>query len=157
MEPTLASAVALPSNNGAAPHWRLFLRALAEEIDALTSPSERDDMLRAIGRRMAKMLPIASVSSLDVLELEINEALQTIGWGRARLELNAAERALMIRHYDAPRIGSGGTPPGTWLAAALEGLYETWLAGQPGSDPHLVIRREPGASPGLVSLRFGRG
>ena len=138
------------------PQWRMFLRALADEVDALTSAAERDDMLRAIGRRMARSMPIAPVASLDTLQVEINDTLETIGWGSARLELNANERALMIHHADLPRIGSLGTPPGSWLAAVLEGLYETWLATQPGSDPNLTIRREPGGTARMITLRFGR-
>ena len=136
--------------------WRMFLRALADEVDALTSAAERDDMLRAIGRRMARMMPIAPVASLDTLQVEINDTLETLGWGSVRLELNANERALMIHHAGLPRIGSLGTPPGSWLAAVLEGLYETWLASQPGSDPNLTIRREPGSTAHLITLRFGR-
>jgi hypothetical protein len=137
-------------------HWRLFLRALVEEIDSLTGTADRDEMLRSIGRRMARMLPVPPVGSLETLEIEMNDALQAIGWGSVHLSLNEAQRALMISHSGLPRIGSAGSPPGTWLAALLEGLYETWLAAQPGSDPNLVIRREPGSTSQTIILRFGR-
>jgi hypothetical protein len=44
-----------------------------------------------------------------------------------------------------------------WLSAVLEGLYETWIAQQPDSDPHLVARRFAAPAPGAVALRYGRG
>jgi len=136
--------------------WRLFIRALAEEVDSLAAPGERDDMLRGLGRRIARMAPLPAVELLETLEIEMNEALQDLGWGRVQLHLNPDDRALIIRHHGLPRVGSLGTPAGTWLAATLEGLYEGWLAQQPGSQPSLVARRIPGHSGDLVTLRFAR-
>ena len=118
--------------------------------------AERDEMLRAVGRRMAKSLPLTSVGSLEMLELEINDTLESIGWGSAALTLNEGQRSLIIAHTGLPRIGSAGSPPGTWLAALLEGLYETWLSQQPCSDPNLTIRREATSTPSPIILRFGR-
>jgi Cellulose synthase subunit D len=137
--------------------WRPFLRALAEQIDALAGAAERDAMLRSIGARMAKLLPLPEVRSLETLEIEMNDMLAAIGWGRARLSLKETERALTITHTGLPRIGSVGNPPGTWLAALLEGLYETWMSQQPGSDPNLTARLSGPTTPDAVTLRFGRG
>jgi len=140
----------------AAVQWRPFLRAMIEEIDSLTGAAERDEMLRSVGRRMAKSLPLTSVGSLEMLELEINDTLESIGWGTAALTLNEGQRSLIISHTGLPRIGSAGSPPGTWLAALLEGLYESWLSQQPGSDPNLTIRREASSTSSPIILRFGR-
>jgi Cellulose synthase subunit D len=139
-----------------APRWRLFLRALADEIEAVAGPAERDRMLRGAGVRMAKLMPLPEVRSLEALEMEMNEALAAIGWGHVRLSLNEAERNLSISHAGLPHIGSLGTPPGTWLAPMLEGLYETWMAQQPGSDPALRARLAGPATSERVTLRFGR-
>jgi hypothetical protein len=136
--------------------WRLFLRALAEEIDVLAGETERDALLRGTGSRMARLLPLPTVRSLESLEIEMNDALAELGWGRTRLALNESERALTITHSGLPRIGSAGTPPGTWLAALLEGLYETWMAQQPGSDPNLKARLAGPVGPDAITLRFGR-
>ena len=146
--------------SGASPagqvQWRPFLRALADEIDAITGAEERNALLRAIGARMARLLPLPMVTSLESLEMEMNETLAGLGWGCTRLALNEAERALTITHSALPRIGSVGAPPGTWLAAVLEGLYETWMSQQPGSDPALIARLAGPATPDAVSLRFAR-
>ena len=150
------SMTPISQETSAAVQWRPFLRALIEEIDSLTGAAERDEMLRSVGRRMAKGLPLTSVGSLESLELEINDTLEAINWGSARLTLNEGQRSLIISHTGLPRIGAAGSPPGTWLAALLEGLYETWLAQQPGSDPNLTIRREPSLNPSPIILRFGR-
>ena len=137
-------------------HWRLFVRALADEVDSLAAPGERDGMLRGMGRRMARMAPLAPVDRLDALEMEMNDALAGLGWGRTQLHLDAADRAVIIRHTGLPQIGSLGSPPGTWLAALLEGLYEGWMAQQPGSQETLVARLVPANSGTVVTLRFAR-
>ena len=136
--------------------WRVFLRALVDEIDHMASPTERDDMLRGVGTRLSRLSPLPEVSTLNMLQLEMNDALAGLGWGNASLWLNEAERHLLISHTGLPRIGSAGDPPGTWLSALLEGLYEGWLGRQPGGDATLVARRisVPGDT---VILRYGRG
>jgi hypothetical protein len=106
---------------------------------------------------MARLLPLPSVTSLDSLEIEMNDALAALGWGHTQLALNESERALTITHAGLPRIGSTGTPPGTWLAALLEGLYSGWMTQQPGSDPNLTARLSGPTTPDTVTLRFGRG
>jgi hypothetical protein len=136
--------------------WRQFLRALADEIDGQRGESARDELLRATGRRMARLLPLPQVASVEALELEINDALGALGWGAATLALEEDERQLTIRHTGLPRLGGAGEPPGLWLSAVLEGLYETWITQQPGSDPRLVARRVAVPAPGTITLRYGR-
>ncbi len=136
--------------------WRHFLRALAEEIDGLAGAEERNALLRSVGARMGRLVPLPTVATLESLEIEMNEALAGLGWGRTRLALNEAERALTITHAGLPRLGSIGTPPGTWLAAVLEGLYETWISQQPGSDPNLTARLSGPVTADGLTLRFAR-
>ncbi len=119
----------------------MFLRALAEEVDSLAGSGERDDMLRGVGRRMARMMPIPAVTTLDALEIEINDTLDGLGWGEVHFQMNEQERTLEMIHTGLPRIGSLGTPSGQWLSALLEGLYDSWLASQPGSKTVLSTRR----------------
>jgi len=152
----MPQTVSFGTADGTVVHWRSFLRALAEEVDARAGAPERNDLLRCIGARMARLLPLPAVHSLETLEIEINDALAAIGWGQARLLLNEAERVLSIAHSGMPRIGSAGSPPGTWLAPALEGLYETWLAQQPGSEPGLQARLQPSSGGETVVLRYAR-
>ena len=136
--------------------WRLFLRAMADQIDHMAGLDERDDMLRGVGRRMARMIPLPPVLTLPSLEIEVNEALEQIGWGAATLRLDEADRALVIHHTGLPRVGSIGVPSGQWLSALLEGLYETWFVQQPGSQPSLSATRVVTHSPDAVTLRFAR-
>ncbi len=136
------------------PEFRLFLRALAEEIDSLAAPGERDDLLRGVGARMAKLMPVPPVESLAALELEMNDVLAGVGWGQTRLDLDEAERLVTITHTGLPRTGSLGDPPGTWLSAVLEGLYSAWMAQQPGSTATLAARRTSLGD--VITLQFGR-
>lgn len=150
---TAGSPFGRPSST---PHWRPFLRALADEVDHLAGPGERDDMLRSVGRRMARMLPLPAVNTLAALETEMNDALDNLGWGAVALNLDEADRSLFITHAGLPRIGSLGTPGGQWLSAILEGLYEAWFAQQPGSQPALSALRVPTGDGSAVTLRFGK-
>lgn len=137
--------------------WRVFVRALADEVDSLAGVAERDDMLRGVGRRMARMAPLPRVDALDALEVEMNDTLEQLGWGSVRLRLHEGERTLFVVHSGLPRIGSLGTPAGHWLAALLEGLYEVWFSQQPGAQASLIARRVQGGSPDTVTLRYARG
>lgn len=134
-----------------ASEWRRLMRALAEEIDAIAGPAESAKLLRLVGKRLAASQPLQQMDSIDGLQAEINDALAILGLGTVRLELNEAQRALVLSHLDLPGLG----PLGSWLAPVLEGLYETWLLAQPGSDPSLAARRE--AAPGeAIRIRFAR-
>ncbi|WP_158745918.1 cellulose biosynthesis protein BcsD [Acidisphaera sp. L21] len=136
--------------------WRLFLRALAEEVDTLAGTGDRDDMLRGVGRRMSRMMPLPAVNSLASLQMEMNDALQMVGWGEVELHLSEPDRVLRIVHNNFPRIGSLGTPAGQWLSALLEGLYDGWFAQQPGNKPSLSTRRMDESEAATVVMSYAR-
>ena len=146
------------ANASAAPavDWRAFLRGFAEEVDTLAGPGERDAMLRSIGRRMSGMLPLPPTRDLATLEMEMNDTLAALGWGRVRLHLLEPERMLQMTHLGLPRIGSLGAPPGSWLSALLEGLYDGWLAQQPGHFSTLSTRRHADLGGQAVVMNYGR-
>jgi hypothetical protein len=135
--------------------WRGFLRALIEELDASADAPTRDLILRGIGARMAQMAPMQGAASIAALQLEMNDALANMQWGSVRLELREADHCLLFLHANLPRISWSGDPPGTWLAPVLAGLYETWMAQQPGADPALVARIQTQDQSGAVVLRYG--
>jgi hypothetical protein len=133
------------------------VRALAAEIDAELGPTGRDTLLRGAGRRLATLMALPEVDSMEALEAEANAALTELGWGSVRFALNEAEQTLLIHHDNLPTVGGAGEPAGLWLAAILEGLYETWLGRQPGADPALTARRDPVGSAGRsVIIRYRR-
>ena len=150
----------IPSLRRAGPQpavdWRMFLRALAEEVDSLAGSGERDDMLRGVGRRMARLHPLPTVQTLDALEMEVNDALDGLGWGEAQLRLNETERTLEVVHAGLPRIGSLGSPAGQWLSAVLEGLYDGWFAQQPGSKAALSSRRVAQTAGDTVVMAYAK-
>ena len=136
--------------------WRLFLRALAEEVDSLAGVGDRDDMLRGVGRRMSRLMPLPPVQSLQALEMEVNDVLQGVGWGEVELSLSGTDRVLHIIHNGFPRVGSLGTPSGQWLSALLEGLYDGWFAQQPGSKASLSTRRLDSSTGSTVVMSYAR-
>jgi hypothetical protein len=111
-------------------------------------------VLRVTGQRMALMMALPPVASLEALEMEMNAVLRDIGWGSVRLSLSEDERCVVMTHTDLPRIGSAGEPNGRWLAPVLEGLYEVWMGQQPGSDE--TLRAHLSHSGNAVVLRYGR-
>lgn len=141
-------------NGGRAIDWSIFLRAMAEEIDALGGKGARDALLRGIGGRMALMRPIAAAPDMDTLVMDLNDTLGEMGWGGVSFQLNEQDRSLQIVHTYPPRIGAAGDPPGTWISALLEGLYEGWMNQLPDSDKELVARRTS-VTPQVVLLRYG--
>ena len=120
--------------------WRAFLRALAQEMEAQAGPEAAAGVLRGAGEIMARLLTLPPVGSMEALALEMNAVLAEIAWGQVSLVLNESERCVVITHIGLPRIGGAGDPPGSWLAPVLEGLYEAWMAQQPGSDEMLRAR-----------------
>ena len=88
--------------------------------------------------------------------MEVNDALDGLGWGEAHLRLNESERTLEIVHGGLPRIGSLGSPAGQWLSAVLEGLYDGWLAQQPGSKAALSCRRMAQNSGDTVVMSYAK-
>ena len=145
------------TGSGVPAPWRLLLRALADGIDGAIGAGERDGLLRGVGARLAALSPLPAAATLDVLEIEMNDALDAMALGRTSLILDESARVLLIQHTGLPRIGSAGTPPGAWLSALLEGLYEAWFAQQPGAEPGLTARRTLGGTAERVALRYGRG
>lgn len=139
-----------------APDWRPLLRALAEELDAIAGAQGRDALLHGVGRQLAVQHPLTTQNSTAGLTLEMNEVLGNFGWGRVRIAFSAADACLYLTHEDLPRIGGRGDPPGTWLAAVVEGLYEGWLAQQPGADATFTARRVPAVEDGTVLIRYGK-
>jgi hypothetical protein len=134
--------------------WGFFLRALAQEVDAHGQPEGRDVLLRGVGKRLATILPLPMVSSLEAFELEINTALAELGWGKCVLNLDEGERRIVISHTGLPAIGSSGEPAGFWLAAALEGLYESWLTNHPDCSDGFSARRQNVGPTGELVLHF---
>ena len=143
------------ARRGVAAQWRGFLRALVETLDANLDIASRDALLRAVGARLAGLMPLPACGSLPELEARINEALAGCDWGWVEISLDPQDRSLVLAHSAAPSIAAGAEANGTWIAAVLEGLHGAWLGAQPGSDPALAPRRVA-ATPATITLRYGR-
>lgn len=135
--------------------WRAFLRAMVDQIDGDSGVPARDALLRGIGRRMAATNPLPLATDTQALTMEMNDRLAGWHWGDVKLHLSDTERVLVITHTGLPWIGGTGEPPGTWLAAVLEGLYETWLNALPNADQSLTTRRFRTTSEYVV-LKYGQ-
>jgi hypothetical protein len=151
---TTVEAVQKPPVQGYPTGWRVFLRALALEMEAQAGPAATAAVLRAAGQQMARLAALPPVGSMEALELEMNAVLTEIGWGSVRLAMNEAERCVVLDHTGLPQVGSAGEPAGTWLAPVLEGLYQDWMGQQPGADESLRARLQHCGS--SITIRYGR-
>ncbi|MFZ4410665.1 MAG: cellulose biosynthesis protein BcsD [Paracraurococcus sp.] len=143
------------ARRGVSAQWRGFLRALIETLDANLDTASRDALLRAVGARLAGLMPLPACGSLPELEGRINEALAGADWGWVEIALDPQDRSLVLTHTAAPSIAAGTEASGVWIAAVLEGLHGAWLGSQPGADPSLAPRKVA-ATPATVTLRYGR-
>jgi hypothetical protein len=134
--------------------WRVFLRALALELEQQAGADAAVTLLRGAGAQMGRMRSLPPVGSLEALAQEMNAVLGEMGWGRASLALDESAPCVVLTHTGLPQIGSAGDPPGSWLVPVLAGLFEAWMGQQPGADPALRAKLiELGES---VVIHYGR-
>lgn len=143
------------TRDAATARWLDFLQALADEVDGLGGAGARDALLRGVGTRMAARHALPPARDLTSLQGFVNVTLANWGWGEVRFIFDPAAEALVIAHVGLPALGRSGTPPGTWLSAVLEGLYEGWLGALPGGVPGLVATRDA-VTAECVMLRYWR-
>ena len=153
-QPATPEARSRPGN--ATTDWRPFLRALAAEVDDVVGAGGRDALLQGVGRKLASMYPMSQRESLDGLAMDMTETLDGFGWGAVQIAFSVQDHCLVLTHEGLPRVGGAGEPAGMWLAATLVGLYEGWMAQQPGSDASLVARRVASARPDEIVIRYGK-
>ena len=155
-EPLPATPEARTRQSNVPTDWRPFLRALAAEVDDVVGAGGRDALLQGVGRQLAGMYPMPQRGSLDGLAMDMTETLDGFGWGAVQIAFSAQEHCLVLTHEGLPRIGGAGEPAGMWLAATLVGLYEGWMAQQPGADASLVARRVASAQPDEIVIHYGK-
>jgi len=152
-EPISAAYIA---RRGVSQQWRGFLRAMVETLDEHLDSAGRSALLRAIGARMAADLPLAYCDTLAELEARINDTLAGAEWGFCRLSVDLPAALLVIAHGAAPAVSTSQDADGAWAGAVLEGLYGTWLAGQPGADASLAPKIVAW-TPGEAVLHYAKG
>jgi hypothetical protein len=128
---------------------------LAEELERVAGPTGRDTLLHGVGRQLAHQFRLGAAASLPALAREMNEVLGGFGWGQVHISFSPAKPWLYLTHQGLPRIGGRGSPPGAWLASVLVGLYEGWLADQPGADPSFRAQRLGAEETGEIVIRYG--
>lgn len=112
--------------------WAHFIAAMFAEFEERVDPVEADQFLEALGRRMARSLPLRRCDSLGDLEEDVNAVLEGIDWGWARIREDP-NGYIEIVHGAYPLVPQDETRR-SWLAPALEGLYTEWMSGQGGDE-----------------------
>lgn len=121
------------------PQWRAFLSAFAVELQTGAEPAEVRGFLRQIGRRMADLVPLPKVETVEALEAAMNEAWGRMEWGWVRLF--PEDGGVRIVHGSYPNAFADPSnelwPQGA--AALMEGIYGQWMLRQ--GSPVPVVRR----------------
>lgn len=135
-----------------APQWRVFLSALADEVNDQLAPDEFRVLLRAVGERMADKWPLEGLQTLNDLTVLVNAHLQAAQWGVASIEDVGTH--LSITHELTPLVAALGVSPDV-AGGLLEGLYERWLRNTGAGDMLEARMRDDLSSPTQFTLWFG--
>jgi hypothetical protein len=149
------SALSYLARRGVSPQWRPFVRALLDIAGEHLPEAAQDDFLRALGKGMARDMPLPHCATLAALEDAMNVALAAAQWGYVEIALDEANVALLLRHTAAPLIPLPNDPAGNWVARVLEGLYQAWLDTQPGAEAGVPVRRTEQA-PAAVVFQYAK-
>jgi len=134
--------------------WVHFLAAMFAEFEDRVEEAEAGQFLTAIGFKMALLLPLRRCDSLGELEEDINNVLEGIDWGWARLREDGS--SISITHGAYPVVPQDESRR-SWLVPILEGLYAGWLGDQ-GGEPAFTARLTavPQAVGAPLSFSYGR-
>jgi hypothetical protein len=133
--------------------WAPFLASMAAELAAHADPHSSASFMRAIGVRVARLLPLGHLNTLEDLEERINVNLSHMAWGWTHLTV--AEDHIVIVHGACPNVLEHDTDQ-SWpplMAEVLGGAYTAWLAGQ-GSPGATTICRDATARPLVFEHRI---
>lgn len=108
-----------------------------------------------IGENVARTFPVPPCASLAELEAEFNARWDGIDWGYGTLREEAD--GLRIRHACSPLAMAFGPESTGWSSGFLEGVYQTWFAGQRLPASLRVQALPSAAQPGaVIELRLAR-
>lgn len=108
--------------------WRHFVMTLIQEMYASAGAADACAFLRHVGAQIAQANPVGEQPTLEGLEGALNAVLQTLDWGWVRLTVD--NQAVRIVHGAYPGITETAEFWGPSIAAALEGMYQTWFEAQ---------------------------
>jgi hypothetical protein len=130
------------------------MAAMFAEFEERVDPAEANQFLEALGRKMARLLPLRRCTNLAELEDDANSVLEGIDWGWMRLR--ETDNFIEISHGAYPLVPQDENRR-SWLVPILEGLYGGWL-GEQGGEPSFTARlfgRLQGNG-ALLTFRYGR-
>jgi hypothetical protein len=133
------------------PQWKIFLRALADELGAQMPDTELRAFFHVIGGRIARQAPLPPGSSLADLEKNVNAYCAASGWGW--LAVRDLSNSLEFQHSCAPLRAAFGDDALPWTSALLEGLYAEWVK-QVGAGDQLELHQVGDAEGPTDTLRF---
>ncbi|MFS2221807.1 cellulose biosynthesis protein BcsD [Pantoea sp. B65] len=110
------------------------------------------ETLRRIGRMLAEWYPVDRVTTVSILENNINTVLELFNWGFVRMA--PAQRELIIMHCAWPHAPAS-RDEASWRKASacmLEGAYSQWLQSQGGGN--VPVRWKDNATEDVLLFRY---
>lgn len=105
--------------------WKFFLLSLAEEITSSFEHQQSRFFIHNVGKRIATLLPLPQIETLEDMEQAINRTWETIDWGW--VSLDASHNRLSITHFATPLDAAFSESHRAWSAALLAGIYDRWF------------------------------
>lgn len=117
--------------------WKFFLLSLAEEFTSSFDQLQSQHVIHNVGKRLATLLPLPPLETLEDMEQAINRVWETIDWGW--VSLDASQNHLSIKHFAAPLDSAFSESHRAWSAALLAGVYDKWFE-LAGANEGLSVR-----------------
>lgn len=134
--------------------FALLTAVTAAEIWSTASIPQARAFYGAVGKRLAAMEPMDSVTDLTALATRANKLWAALDWGHVIFCME--DEGIAIRHQQLPHALDGDVE-GCWpemIAAVMEGVYDAWFRAL-GSGPALVTRAMD-FNGGVLDLWHGR-
>ena len=119
--------------------WPALVTAMIAEVQEGATSEQAQGLFRSLGGRIAVMISIEDIRSLDSLCDHINILWAQLGFGHVAMTLDDA--GIDLRHSGVPHMPSP-TDDGAWsamIAPVLEGAYDVWFRAM-GSSTKLRTR-----------------
>lgn len=141
--------------------WRLFLDALAVNLEEQLEPADLRIFMRRVGDTMGRQMALElnrgdsgeRQGEWSVLEAAANRVWAGLDWGFCRID---NPDYLRVRHFCAPLRAAFSSQSMHWVTALLEGVYGRWFRDlRAGRDLVLIQAGAPRGGYDCIEFRLG--
>lgn len=146
-----ADALSVESTSSFPQIWPVLAAMMMVEVQDGATPEQAHGLFHSLGGRIAALISVDDVHSLDDLCDQINQLWTDLGFGHVAMALD--DEGINLKHSGVPHMPSPGDD-GLWstmIGPLLEGAYDSWFRVM-GSSTKLRTRLV-NQSEGCIELR----